>query len=93
MTEFLFKLRTTSALSTSRGVIFAHYPREDRGAEAYALVKLYECGYADQNDLARCFGYSTRTLRRYQQRLESGGLSALARQAGRPAAGSAESAR
>jgi DNA-binding CsgD family transcriptional regulator len=75
-----------------QGVIFAHYSREDRCAEAYAVVKLYESGYADQNDLARCFGYSTRTLRRYQQRLESGGLSALARQGGRPAAGSAGSA-
>jgi DNA-binding CsgD family transcriptional regulator len=75
-----------------QGVIFAHYSRQDRCAEAYALVKLYESGYADQNDLARCFGYSTRTLRRYQQRLESGGLSALARQGGRPAASSAGSA-
>jgi len=75
-----------------QGVIFAHYSREDRCAEAYALVKLYESGYADQNDLARCFGYSTRTLRRYQQRLESGGLSALVRPGGRPAGGSAGSA-
>ena len=75
-----------------QGVIFAHYSREDRCAEAYALVKLYESGYADQNDLARCFGYSARTLRRYQQRLQSGGLTALARQGGRPAAGSAGSA-
>jgi len=75
-----------------QGVIFAHYSREDRCAEAYALVKLYESRYADQNDLARCFGYSTRTLRRYQQRLESGGLSALVRPGGRPAGGSAGSA-
>ncbi len=71
-----------------QGVIFAHYSREDRCAEAYALVKLYESGYADQNDLARCFGYSTRTLRRYQQRLETGGLSALVRPGGRPVGGS-----
>ncbi len=75
-----------------QGVIFAHYSRQDRCAEAYALVTLYESGYADQNDLARCFGYSTRTLRRYQQRLEAGGLSVLARQGGRPAATSAGSA-
>lgn len=53
-----------------QGVIFAHSSRKDRYAEAYALVKLYESGYADQNDLARCFGYSTRSLRRYQQRLQ-----------------------
>src|SRR5439155_571739 len=44
------------------GVAYSHYSLEDRIAEAYALVKLYESGYADQNDLARAFGYSTRTL-------------------------------
>src|SRR2546429_5222968 len=52
------------------GVAYSHYSLEDRIAEAYALVKLYESGYADQNDLARAFGYSTRTLRRFQQRLQ-----------------------
>src|SRR5437879_6780243 len=41
------------------GVAYSHYSLEDRIAEAYALVKLYESGYADQNDLARAFGYST----------------------------------
>lgn len=66
------------------GLVFSHYSIEDRCAEAYALVSLFEAGYADQNDLARCFGYSTRTLRRYQERLKSGGLSALARPDGRP---------
>src|SRR5256884_5217216 len=63
----------------------SHYSLEDRIAEAYALVKLYESGYADQNDLARAFGYSTRTLRRFQQRLHRGGLNALIRPQGRPA--------
>jgi hypothetical protein len=67
------------------GIIFSHYPIEDRTAEAYAMVTLFETGYADQNDLARCFGYSARTLRRYQERLKAGGLSALARPEGRPA--------
>ena len=43
---------------------------------------------ADQNDLARSFGYSTRTLRRFEERLHSGGLSALVRPEGRPADGS-----
>ncbi len=70
------------------GVVHSHYSREDRVAEAYAQVSLYESGYADQNDLARSFGYSPRTLRRFQQRLHSGGLSALIRPAGRPAGGS-----
>jgi transposase len=67
------------------GIIFSHYPIEDRTAEAYAMVALFEMGYADQNDIARCFGYSARTLRRYQERLKAGGLSALVRPEGRPA--------
>src|SRR6266705_4381141 len=70
------------------GVVHSHYSREDRTAEAYALVSLYESGYADQNDLARSFGYSARTLRRFEERLHSGGLSALVRPEGRPADGS-----
>jgi len=61
------------------GIVFSHYSLDDRSAEAYALVLLFESGYADQNDLAHCFGYSTRTLRRFQERLKSGGLSTLAR--------------
>src|SRR6266851_230552 len=73
------------------GIVFSHYSLDDRSAEAYALVLLFESGYADQNDLARCFGYSTRTLRRFQERLKSGGLSTLARlQGGRPSGSSAE---
>jgi len=70
------------------GVVYSHYSREDRAAEAYALVSLYESGYANQNDLARSFGFSTRTLRRFQERLHSRGLSALVRPEGRPADGS-----
>jgi DNA-binding CsgD family transcriptional regulator len=52
------------------------------------MVTLFESGYADQNDIARCFGYSVRTLRRYQEHLKAGGLSALARPGGRPAGSS-----
>jgi hypothetical protein len=66
------------------GVVFAHYSVEDRPAEAYAMVQLFESGYADQNDIARSFGYSSRSLRRYQEHLKAGGLSALARPEGRP---------
>jgi transposase len=72
------------------GVVFSHYSLEDGCAEAYALVSLFESGYADQNDLARRFGYSARTLRRYQERLKTGGLSALARPQGRPPGPSVE---
>src|SRR6266566_1359416 len=70
------------------GIVFSHYPIEDRTAEAYAMVTLFESGYADQNDIAGCFGYSVRTLRRYQEHLKAGGLSALARPGGRPAGSS-----
>src|SRR5258708_5565877 len=66
------------------GVVFSHYSIKDRTAEAYAMVLLFESGYADQNDIARCFGYSSRSLRRYQEHLKAGGLSALARPEGRP---------
>jgi DNA-binding CsgD family transcriptional regulator len=68
------------------GVVFSHYSTQDRAAEAYAMVTLFESGYADQDDMAHAFGYSTRTLRRYQQRLEAGGLKALAHPQGRPPA-------
>jgi DNA-binding CsgD family transcriptional regulator len=70
------------------GIVFSHYSTQDRAAEAYAMVTLFESGYADQNDIARTFGYSTRTLRRYQQHREAGGLRALARPQGRPPASS-----
>ncbi len=65
-------------------VILHHYPIDDRMAEAYAMVTLVETGYADQNDVARALGYTSRTLRRYQQRFEEGGLQALGRSRGRP---------
>jgi len=68
------------------GIVFSHYSTQDRAAEAYAMVTLFESGYADQNDIAHSFGYSTRTLRRHQQRLKTGGLRALARSEGRPPA-------
>lgn len=65
------------------GIIFHHYRVGDRMAEAYAMVMLAEQGYADQNDIARAFGYATRTIRRYQERFEEGGLQALGKSDGR----------
>jgi hypothetical protein len=65
------------------GVVFAHYAVTDRAAEAYALITLCESGYATQVQVARSFGFSTRSVRRYQQRFEGGGMGALARAAGR----------
>src|SRR4030065_2399749 len=64
-----FRTEETHRVISVQGIVFAHYSIEDRAAEAYAMVTLFESGYADQNDIARCFGYSIRTLRRYQRHL------------------------
>ena len=80
----LFRTEGTIRVISVHGIVFAHYDVTDRAAEAYAMISLFESGYADQNDIARCFGYSTRTLRRYQQRVEVDGLSGLANPRGRP---------
>ncbi len=66
------------------GMRIAQYALDDRMSEAHAMVSLVELGWADQNDAAKAFGYSARTLRRYQQRFEEGGLAALARPNGYP---------
>jgi len=66
------------------GVILAHYALGDRMAEAHAMVSLAEQGWADQNDIARAFGYSVRKLRRDQHRYEDGGLAALGQPRGYP---------
>ncbi|MBI3049302.1 MAG: hypothetical protein HYY76_13440 [Acidobacteria bacterium] len=66
------------------GVVAAHYDLSDRAAEAYAMVTLVESGYADQQEVARAFGYSSRSVRRYQERLVDGGVRALGRPRGRP---------
>jgi transposase len=66
------------------GVPLAHFVVGDRLAEAYAMVSLVEPGWADQNDVARAFGRAPRTLRRYQQRYDEGGLVRLGRAPGYP---------
>jgi DNA-binding CsgD family transcriptional regulator len=86
----LFRTEGTRRVISVHGVVFAHYDVTDRAAEAYAMITLFESGYADQNDIARCFGYSTRSLRRYQQRLEIDGLGALASPRGRPSFNSSD---
>ncbi len=67
------------------GCVFQSFSTADRAAEAYAMVTLVECGYADQNDVARAFGRSARSLRRYQERYDREGLQGLGRSVGRPA--------
>jgi|NGEPerStandDraft_6_1074524.scaffolds.fasta_scaffold25265_2 transposase len=66
------------------GIILAQYALGDRMSEALAMVSLIEQRWADQNDIARTFGYSARTVRRHQQRFQDGGLAALGRGSGYP---------
>ena len=67
------------------GIVLLQYAVDDRMAEAYAMVSLVQQGWADQNDVARAFGCSVRSVRRYQRRFEAGGLAALGRADGYPA--------
>src|SRR5712692_7265769 len=66
------------------GVVLAQYAVTDRMAEAHAMVSLVDQGWADQNDVARSFGCSVRTVRRHQRRFEEGGLAALGQDRGYP---------
>ena len=66
------------------GVVLAQYAVNDSMAEAHAMVSLVDQGWADQNDVARVFGCSVRTLRRHQRRFEDGGLAALGHRGGYP---------
>lgn len=66
------------------GVIVAHYDKNDRAAEEYAMLTLLDSGYAEQEEVARAFTRSTRSIRRYSERFELGGLPALGRAQGRP---------
>ncbi len=79
-----FSTEGTERVIFVHGVVFAHHDVADRAAEAYAMVSLFETGYANQDEIARAFKVSTRSLRRYQERLETGGLAEIARPDGRP---------
>jgi transposase len=68
------------------GVIVAHYDTRDHAAEEYAMLTLLDSGYADQKEIARAFRCSERSIRRYAQRFELGGLPSLGRTRGRPSA-------
>ena len=79
-----FRTEETERVISVHGVVFAHYDSGDRAAEAYAMITLWESEYASQSEIARSFGYSARSLRRYQERFQAGGISALVRGPGRP---------
>ena len=64
------------------GFIVHSYNEEDSIAEAYAMVSLVEAGYAQQNEVARAFGCSERTVRRHQRRYRQGGMAELRRDEG-----------
>src|ERR1700731_3403043 len=64
------------------GLPVHHYRAEDAVAEAYAMVFLVESGFAQQTDVARAFGRSERSVRRYQERYAQGGMAALGREEG-----------
>ncbi len=83
-----FRTERTERVISVHGVVFAHYDMGDRAAEAYTMITLWESEYASQTEIATSFGYSARSLRRYQERFEAGGMSALVRGPGRPPGGS-----
>jgi hypothetical protein len=66
------------------GIVLAHYAVGDRIAEAHARLSLVEQGWADQNDVARAFACSARTVRRDQRRFDDGGMAALGQSCGYP---------
>jgi transposase len=66
------------------GIVVAHFAADDPMERAYAMVSLVERGWADQNDVARIFGVTARTLRRYQRRYEDEGMVGLGRGPGYP---------
>src|SRR5258708_2014411 len=79
-------LRTQDGYRVVRvcGIVLAHYAVGYRMAEANAMVSLVEQGWANQNDVARAFHCSARTVRRDQRRFEDGGLAALGQTGGYP---------
>src|SRR5262249_52945577 len=64
------------------GLAVHHYRVEGAVAEVYAMLFLVESGFAQQTDVARAFGRSVRSIRRYQKRYADGGMAALAREGG-----------
>ena len=64
------------------GLVVHSYNAQDPIAEAYAMVLLVDTGYAQQNEVARAFGCSERTVRRHQRRYRQGGMAELSRREG-----------
>jgi len=64
------------------GLPVYHYCAADAVAEAYAMVMLVESGFAQQTEVARAFGKSERSVRRYQERYGRAGMAGLGRPGG-----------
>ena len=64
------------------GLPVFHYCATDVIAEAYAMVMLVDSGFAQQTEVARAFGKSERTVRRYQERYVQRGMAGLERTEG-----------
>jgi transposase len=73
----LIRTQSTHRVVVVCGLVLVHYAIQDAMSEAYAMVSLVEQGWADQNDVARAFHCSVRTVRRHQRRFEDGGMAAL----------------
>ena len=64
------------------GLPVYHYCAADAVAEGYAMVMLVDAGFAQQNEVARAFGRSERTVRRHQERYAEAGTAGLGRPQG-----------
>jgi len=64
------------------GLAIHHYSVDDAVANAYAMVLLFDTGFATQKEIAFAFGCSERTVRRHQERYAEGGMTALAARSG-----------
>lgn len=73
----LIRTQSTHRVVVVCGLVLAQYAIQDAMSQAYAMVSLVEQGWADQNDVARAFHCSVRTVRRQQRRFEDGGMAAL----------------
>lgn len=59
------------------GLPVFHFCASDAVAAAYAMVMLVDSGFAQQAEVARAFGKSERTVRRYQERYAQRGMTGL----------------
>ncbi|MCK9462007.1 MAG: helix-turn-helix domain-containing protein [Proteobacteria bacterium] len=64
------------------GVAVHGYSADDEITKRYVMVSLVEAGHATQEEVARAFGGTERTLRRMQRRFEEGGMAGLMTQCG-----------